>query len=208
MGAALEKFEEGEVNISILGRNIQITQAIREHIDLRLRKIMHMCSNVMNIKVYLEIQKDVHKAEIVLHFSHFHLIVHAQEEDLYQAFDHCYARLKGKLRKWKTKIQEHHEKKISSVEMDFHVLDRKREDLIEINDMIEEENFHQIEEELAPLRVNRREKRKILTLTMDEASMRFDFSCEPFLVYREETDQKIKVMCYDKNHELTVLELE
>jgi RecB family endonuclease NucS len=43
---------------------------------------------------------------------------------------------------------------------------------------------------------------------MDEASMRFDLCGEDFMVYREEKDQKLKVMCYDKDHELTVLELE
>ncbi len=208
MGNTARKYEEDDASISILGRNLVVTGSMREHILLRLEKICLMCPPATDIKVYLEIQKEDHKAEIVFHFSHFHVMVHATKPDLYQAFDECCAKLKGKLRKWKTKIQEHHAKRVADVEIDSHVLNRRWEELYEINDMIEEENYHEIEEELRPLKVMKRGKRKIPMLTVDEASMRFDLSGDHFLVYREEKDQKLKVMCYDKDHELTVLELE
>ena len=107
-----------------------------------------------------------------------------------------------------TKIQSHHNKRIADVEIASTVLDRKKEEIYEINDMIEDENLHQIEEELKPLEVKKRGAKKIPILTVDEASMRFDLSGEPFLIYREEKDQKLKAMCYDNDHQLTVLELE
>ena len=203
-----KKFDNEDISVSILGRNIQVTPAMKEHIHVRIEKIREMCPPATDIKVYLEVQKDEHRAEILFHFSHFHVAVHAHSFDLYQAFDMCCAKLKAKLRKWKTKIQEHHHKSISAVEIDSNILDRKKEALFEINDLIEEENLHEVEEILKPLQVMRRGKRKISLLTMDEASMRFDLNGEEFLVYREEKDQKLKVMCYDKDHVLTVLELE
>lgn len=208
MAESARKFDYNDVNVSILGRNIQVTPSMKEHIEVRMDKVREMCPPATDIRVYLEVQKDEHRAEILFHFSHFHVAVHAHSFDLYQAFDMCVAKLKAKLRKWKTRIQEHHGKSISAVEIDSHVFDRKREDLYEINDLIEEENFHEIEEILKPMEVMRRGKRHIPTLTADEASMRFDLCGEAFLVYREEKDQKLKVMCYDKSHELTVLELE
>lgn len=208
MADPARKFDNNNISVSILGRNIQVTAPMREHMLVRIEKIREMCPPATDIKVYLEVQKDEHRAEILFHFSHFHVAVHAHSFDLYQAFDMCCAKLKAKLRKWKTKIQEHHGKSISAVEIDSNILDRKREALYEINDMIEEENLHQIEEELKPLQVMRRGKIQVPLLTMDEASMRFDLCGDDFLVYREEKDQKLKVMCYDKDHELTVLEVE
>lgn len=208
MADAAKKFEEDDVSISILGRNIQVTAPMREHIHLKLAKIREMCPPATNIKVLLEIQREEHRAEIIFHFSHFHVMVHSTMLDLYQAFDQCCLKLKAKLRKWKTKIQEHHGKNVADIEIDSNILDRRKEALFEINDLIEEETFKEIEEELKPLEVMRRGKRKIPTLTVDEASMRFDLAGDSFLVYREEKDQKLKVMCYDKDHELTVLELE
>lgn len=208
MGNTARQYDDNHAEVSILGRNLQVTPAMREHIHGKMEKIREMCPPATEIKIFLEVQKDEHKAEISFHFSHFHVMVSATSFDLYLAFDKCCLRLKSKLRKWKTKIQEHHGKRIADVEIDSNILDRKKEALNEINDMIEEENFAEIEEDLIPLQVMRRGKKKVSTLTMDEASMRFDLSGEPFLVYREEKDQKLKVMCYDKEHELMVLELE
>ena len=208
MGNTARKFEDDSASISILGRNLVVMGSMREHILLKLEKICQMCPPATDIKVYLEVQREEYKAEIVFNFSHFHVTVHATKPDMYQAFDECCAKLKGKLRKWKTKIQEHHAKSFSDIEINSQILDRKKADLFEINDMIEEENFHEVEEELRPLEVTRKGKRRIPMLTVDEASMRFDLSGENFFVYREEKDQKLKVMCYDKDHELTVLELE
>jgi ribosomal subunit interface protein len=208
MGNTARKFEQEGANISILGRNFQITAPMREYILGKMAKICDLIPQATEVKVLLEIQKEEHKGEIILHFSHFHITVHATKGDVYQAFDECCAKLKGKLRKWKTQIQEHHTKNIFDVEISSQVFDRKKEELFEINDMIEEENFHEIEEEFCPLMVMKRGKKRIATLTVDEASMRFDLSSDPFLVYREEKDQKLKVMWYDKDHELTVLELE
>jgi len=208
MSENAEKFFDDNVSVSILGRNVQVTAPMREHVNLKLDRIREMCLPATSIKVFFEVQREDHKAEIIFNFSHFHVMVHATTKDLYQSFDQCCLKLKAKLRKWKTKIQEHHGKSVSSVEISSNTLDRKRQDLNEINDMIEEENFHHIEEELMPLKVLHTETRSIPMLTMEEASMRFDLSGEAFLVYREEKDQKLKVMCYDKGHELTVLELE
>lgn len=208
MSEAAKQFDESDISVEILGKNVQVTAPMREHVHLKLDKIREMCLPATSIKVFFEVQREDHKAEIIFHFSHFHVTVHAKTNDLYQSFDQCCLKLKAKLRKWKTKIQEHHGKSISEVEIDSHVLDRKLEEVEEINDMIEEETYHEIEDELKPLKVTRKGKRKLPTLTMDEACMRFDLSGEPFLVYREEKDLKLKVMCYDKGHELTVLELE
>jgi len=208
MADGARKYELDDLNISILGRNVHVTEAMKKHVHEKLSKIIDLCPLAESIKVFFEIQKEEHRAEILFHFSHFHIMVHATTSDLYQSFDSCLAKLKGKIRKWKTKIQEHHEKNIYSVDITSRVLDRKKQELFEINDMIENENFYEIEQELRPLEVLHHGKKRVPMLTIDEASMRFELEGSTFLVYREESDQKLKVMCYNKDHELTVLDLE
>ncbi len=208
MAEGAKKFDMDDLNISILGRNVHVTDTMKEHVYHKLLKIMELCPLTESIKVFFEIQKDEHRAEILFHFSHFHVMVHATTSDLYQSFDSCCIKLKGKLRKWKTKIQEHHVKNIYSVDINSRVLDRKKQELFEINDMIENENFSEMDHELMPLQVLHHGKKRVPMLTIDEASMRFELEGSTFLVYREESDQKLKVMCYNKDHELTVLDLE
>ena len=198
----------GEEKITILGRNLQVTEPMRDHIVTRMKKLEEITPNVIEIKVNLEVQKNVHCAEIFYKFSHFDVITHASGKDMYEAIDIAGHRMRRKLRKWKTKIQDHHAKKLSEVEMAIHVLDRSRESLEEINDQIEEENFKEIESELKPPEIVKKKKKSVPSLTMQEAAMRMDLSHDHFMVYRSEEDQKIKVMYVRRDKTLGILEVE
>lgn len=199
---------ENPYKIHIEGRNLQVTDPMKIHIENKIAKIEAITPTVTEVKIFLEIQKEEHRAEILYNFSHFHIMTHGVMNDMYQAFDLATERLKKKLRKWKTKIQSHHAKKPSEVELSLSVLDRKFENLDEINDMIEEENFREIEEELQPATVVRKIKRKVPMLTVDEAAMRMDLMNNNFLVYRAEEDQKLKVMFVGEKNIMSVLEIE
>lgn len=198
----------GKEKVTIVGRNLEITAAIKNHILTKIEKIEAHTPEVIDVAVYLEIQKMAHKAEILYKFSHFYIAVHATHTDLYQAFDLAAAKLKAKLRKWKTQIQEHHGKKISEIEMDISVINRQREILEEINDQIEEETLEEVEKALKPPQVVRKKKKTIPLLTTEEAAMRMDLSHDNFMVYRSEEDLKLKVMYVRRDHTLGILEIE
>lgn len=207
-----EKVPTGESQevekISIVGRNLQVTAPLRDHILLRLHKAEETTPGVIGVNVYLEVQKLQHRAEILYRFSHFTIMAHGTMNDMYQAFDLAYARLKKKLRKWKTQIQSHRGKKPSDIELSIQVLDKKKADLDEINDLIEEETIHEVEDELAPPTIVKKEKKMVPLLTMEEAAMRIDFSEDQFLVYRSEEDMHLKVMYVRPDHTLGILDVE
>ncbi len=199
---------QNKEKVTIIGRNIQVTAPMREHILLKIRKIEELTPNVIDVAVFLEIQKTECRVEILYKFSHFFVMSHAVLDDMYQAIDLAASRLRGKLLKWKTKIQHHTGKKPSEVEMNIHVLDRQKEELFEVNDEIEEEAFHEIEEILHPPVVVKNKKKTIPVLTMEEASMRMDLTDDYFMVYRSEEDMKLKVMYIRRDKTLGVLEIE
>ena len=198
---------EEKYKISIVGRNLQVTYPMHEHIIEKISKIEAITPQVIDVHVHLEIQKNEQRAEILYQFSHFHITTHGVKGDMYQAFDLACTRLKKKLRKWKTQIQNHHSKTLSEIELNLNVLDHSKVELNEINDMIEEETLDHMEHVLDPPKIRSVETRKIPMLTMCEAAMRMELSEEPFLVYRCEEDQKLKVMYLGKDQTLGVLEM-
>jgi putative sigma-54 modulation protein len=204
---SLDQLQQEE-KVSIVGKNVQVTGAMRSHILTKIGKIEEVTPPVIQVLVILEIQRGYHRAEILYKFSHFRIMVCAEMSDLYQAFDRACDRLMQKVRKWKGLIQDHHGKKLSEVEMEIQVLDRKTDGLEEINDEIEEETFHKVEEILKPPVVVKRKKRKIPLLTTEEAAMRIDLSGDNFLVYKSQEDLKLRVLYVRRDNSLGVLEVE
>lgn len=203
--------------VTIFGKNLEITVPMREHIVARLKKIEEMTPPVIGVHVYLDVQREEHHVEIEYKFSHFRIVVthamarksHSKMDDMYHAIDLACDKLKRKVRRWKTRIQEHHGKKPSEIEeRSIQVLDQRTADLNFFNDQIEEENLKKIEEEFRPPLVVKHKKRQIPMLTMEEATMRIDLSGDHFLVYRGQEDQKLKVMYVRRDKTLGVLETE
>jgi putative sigma-54 modulation protein len=199
---------QNKEKVTIIGRNLQVTPAIREHILLKIRKIEELTPNVIDVAVFLETQRSDCRVEILYKFSHFFVMTHAVLDDMYQAIDLAASRLKRKLMKWKTKIHNHSGKKLSEVEMDIHVLDRQKEDLLEVNDQIEDESFIEMDEVLNPAMVVKKKKKTIPLLTIEEAAMRMDLTDDHFMAYRSEEDMKLKVMYVRRDKTLGILEIE
>lgn len=195
-----------EDKVHIVGRNLQVTEAMRDHILLRIRKLSHLTPQVLEVQVYLEIQKTQYWVEFNYKFSHFRVVTHAILTDMYAAIDLATGRLRRKLEKWKTRIQAHHGKKLSEALMDMHVLDRETEELLEINDQIEEETLQEVEEELKPPSIVEKEKYSVPMLTLDEAAMRLELSDDRFLVFKCEEDQTTKVLYVRKDRKFGLLE--
>ncbi len=214
--ASLLREESGD-KITIFGKNFDVTGPMRDHIAAKLRKIEEMTPPVIGIHVYLDIQREEHHVEIEYKFSHFRIVVshvmvkrsHSKTDDMYHAIDMACDKLKRKVRRWKTRIQEHHGKKPSEMEeRSVRILDRKTQDLDLINDQIEETTIKKIEEEFRPPEVVKHKKRTLPMLTMEEATMRIDLSDDRFLVYRGQEDQKLKVMYVRRDQTLGILEVE
>ena len=194
--------------VKIVGRNLPVTQAMREHILDKIHKIEHITPQVVEVTVYLEVQKTEHRVEVNYKFSHFRVVTHAVLTDMYPAIDLACARVRRKLRKWKTRIQSHHGKKLSEAMMEMHVLDRQKENLLEINDQIEDATQSEVEHDLEPPKIVEKREYSVPMLTVDEAAMRLELSDVSFLVFKSEEDQKLKVMYVGENHTFSLLEIE
>lgn len=193
----VNKFREEEAmgyNIQIIGRNIEVTEPLRLYIWNKLSKIERFHEQIMDVHVNLDIQKLEHSCVIIVKFGHMKIKASASSTDMYASIDKAIDRLAKMLARWKERIQEHHKKKLSIVDVQVNVLRRPYNELDEINAQIEEENKKKQQQLFQHPQIIGKETRPLKMLTTEEAVMRLELSGDQFLVYRAEEDQRLKVL--------------
>ena len=186
--------ETQEYNISIFCKHMAATDSIKGYIAEKLAKIERMTPGMIDVHVKLEVHKHDQSATISMRFSHFQVTAHSVTADLYVSIDEAIRRLFKKLRKWKTKIQDHHAEKLASVEIPVSIFEKEITETDEINDAILEANADELEDILAVPKIAKSKLRSMKKLTLEEAMLKMDLSDDNFLIYRSHEDQKLKVL--------------
>lgn len=185
-------------NISIVGKHFQITDAIRNYVFEKLEKVDRLADHIIDVNVVLDAQKLEHSCSVLMNFIHFHIKVQASTENMYSAIDRCADRLTKLIRRYKTKLQSHRFKDLTTVDIHVNVIKPLGDDLQAINDEIEAENARREENRFKLHTVVAKETMPLKTLTQEEAVMKMEITDEPLLIYRSEEDHKIKVI-YRRN---------
>lgn len=193
MGKA-DKFANEGYTIYVVGKHIQITDAIRNYVWEKLSRIEKIADQIIDITVTLDAQKLEHTCSILMNFIHFHIKVKASTESIYSAIDKASDRIIKLVRRYKTKLQSTRAKHISTVDIHVNVIKALNDDVKAINDEIEAANAREKEEEINLHQIVAKETMPLKTLTQDEAVMKMEITDDPFLIYRSEEDQKLKVI--------------
>jgi len=194
MSKTPEKFENEGYTISVIGKNLEITKPIRDYIDEKISKIERITNHIIDVDVKLDIQKLNHFVDIMIRFSHFKVKVHSSSENMYASIDKAFERLYAKLRRWKSRIQDHHAKGVSITEIEVNVLEHARDEVEELDEEIIDENNRSLENSYTLPKVIRRKKRQLKALTLDEAVMKMELSADNFMIFKSEEEQMLKVI--------------
>ncbi|MFI5333632.1 MAG: ribosome hibernation-promoting factor, HPF/YfiA family [Chlamydiales bacterium] len=186
--------EDEGYRLMVYAKGLQITDAIQNYVREKMSKVERLHGHIMDINVHLDIQRLEHVAAIVVKFEHFVVKVSASSTDMYASIDQAIDRLHEKLRRWKERIQNHHVKKRTAIDMTVNVLRRPYSELDEINAEIEIENRKKEAAKYQIPKVIGQEKMPLKTLTTEEAVMKMDLSDADFLLFRGEEDRKLKVI--------------
>ncbi len=181
-------------NITVKGRHLEVTDAMKDYAIEKVQKTERFTDRVIEATVTMDVVKLENIVHMVLRVGHTKIAVHASNEDMYAAIDKAADRLQAKLRKYKDKLQDHHHEPLHTVDMNVNVLHRPVDELEELNDDIEAENARKLEEKYRPHEVVWTQKRPLKTLTVDEAIMKMELSGDSFRLFRSEEDQKLKVI--------------
>jgi len=94
------------MKLTVTGRNIEITDAINDHLDRKMQKTIHELGDKADVHVALSVEKHRHFAEITVKTKGF--TVHSEEEtsDLYAAMDNALVKIEKQLRKHKERAKD------------------------------------------------------------------------------------------------------
>ena len=180
--------------ITINGRNVFVTESMKNHAIDKLSKLDHFHNHVTELHVILDIQRLEHTCMIIMKFDHFKIQVHCNSTDMYASIDKAVDKLKTKISRWKSRIQDHHKKATKVVDMEVNVLRRPYDEIEEFNAEIERENKKEMVNEYRPPKIIGNDKRPLKTITAEEAVMKMELSDDSFLVFRSEEDRKLRVI--------------
>ena len=94
------------MKLTVTGRNIEITDAINDHLDRKMQKTIHELGDKADVHVALSVEKHRHFAEITVKTKGF--TVHSEEEtsDMYAAMDNALVKIEKQLRKHKERAKD------------------------------------------------------------------------------------------------------
>ncbi len=202
-----EKFADHEYPIHIIGRHVDISDPMKTYAVDKLTKVERFGGRVIEATIIMDIQKLMHTVDFLINVNNSMIKVTGRSDNMYASVDQAIARLEAKLRRYVKRLHEHHAKALADIDVNVNVIARISP-LEDINDQIEEENLRQVEDELRPHQIVSKEKRFLKILNQEEAIMKMELSEEPFLVYRGEEDQKLKVIYRREDGNYGVIEAE
>lgn len=181
-------------NITVTGRNVHVTEPMKDYALEKISKIERFSDRIIDAMVTMDIQKLDHKVDIVLKVNHWIIKSSAVTTQMYASIDEAVHKLERQLQRHKQRIQEHQAKGLKVIDMNVNVIQSPYTDVDEINDEIDAENRRRESNNMQPHRIVARETRALKTLSYEEAMTKMELSQDLFLVFRNEQDQKLKVM--------------
>lgn len=95
------------MNLSISGHHVSVTPALRDYVTSKLERIRRHFDHVIDINVFLSVDKLIQKAEISLHVRGKDIFAESTDGDLYAAIDALIDKLDRQVLKYKRKREEH-----------------------------------------------------------------------------------------------------
>jgi putative sigma-54 modulation protein len=95
------------MQLNITTHHLDLTDAIKSHLEEKLQKVKRHFDKVIDIKVILEVDNNTQSAEATVHMSGFDVFAKADDDDMYIAIDKMVKKLDSQVVKHKEKIKSH-----------------------------------------------------------------------------------------------------
>lgn len=203
--AKAAEFLDAGYNIQIIGRHLSVTEPMKDYAMDKVFKIERFTNRISDVTVIMDIQKLDHRVEIILKVGSTKIVSTAITTDMYVSIDQAVDKLEKQILKYKSRLQDHHAKGHAEIEMNVNVV--RPQELDEEYYGIGGENVDgQPVDSLKPHRVVKQEKRTLKTLSYDEAVMKMELSGDAFMLFKNEPDNKLKVIYRRKDNDYGIIE--
>jgi putative sigma-54 modulation protein len=193
-------------NVSVTGRHVQVTEAMKTYAIEKISKLERIAPRIIDVHVTMDIQKVQHKVDIVMKYSNTTIKSGAVSNDMYASIDLAVHKLESQLKRYLSRIHDHHAKNHQMVEIAETIYEAP--DIEEFNAEIEFETKEKRSAALRPGQIVGTEKQHLKVLTPEEAVMKMDLSKKPCMVFRGEADRKLKVIYRRADGNFGIIEAE
>jgi putative sigma-54 modulation protein len=97
------------MNLHLTGHHVEITPAIRDYVTHKLERINRHFEHVIDVNVFMTVEKLDQKIEANVHLAGKEIHVHANDADMYAAIDGLIDKLDRQVLKYKERFQPRHE---------------------------------------------------------------------------------------------------
>ena len=94
------------MQLSVTGHHIELTDALRNYVEEKIKKIERHFDHVTNVHVILSVERHQQKAEATVHVSGADVFAEKLDDDMYAAIDGLIDKLDRQILKHKEKIQK------------------------------------------------------------------------------------------------------
>lgn len=171
------------MNVTVSGRHMEMTDAIRDHVTASLEKIREHFDRVIDVDVVLSVQKHLHKAEFNLHANG--LRIHAKEssDDMYVSIDSAINKLDRQVNRHKDRIQRHQPRTSRETrEYQHHIIELAAQ--AEAEDPNGKSSKHKIVH---------REKVPLQSMSVEEATLQLDLVEDTFILFANADTGQVNV---------------
>ena len=91
------------MRIGISGHHLQVTEALKDHVQQKLAPVLKHSPQILNLNVILSVEKSSQKAEASLHMKGTNISATATDKDLYSAISLMAEKLQRQVTKHKEK---------------------------------------------------------------------------------------------------------
>ena len=93
------------MQISITGRNIEVTEPLRNYSEEKVRRVKKYIHSLINVHIILTVEKFRQKAEITISADGIKIHGTEETEDMYSSIDKVMDKIEAQARKYKEKLQ-------------------------------------------------------------------------------------------------------
>ena len=93
------------MNIEITGRHIEVTPAIKSHIEDHFKKIEHIFDNkVAKAHIIIEVERGLSRSEVIINWRNDVLAAETSISDMYQSISQTIDKIEKQARRLKDKV--------------------------------------------------------------------------------------------------------
>ncbi|MDX9974639.1 MAG: ribosome-associated translation inhibitor RaiA [FCB group bacterium] len=182
------------MQLTVSARHMELTDALKSHVETRLEKIRGHFDRVIDAEVVLGVEKHRHIAEVILHANNVRM--HSKEEspDMYQSIDAAVDKLHKQIHKFKERGR-YMPLKIVQAELLAQDTEAPEPVAAGANGTEQAEAKRVVTEKLV-----------MKPMTVGEAILQLDLLHDPFLVFMNAESQQVNVVYSKEDGSYAVVE--